>query len=94
MGVRRVAGLWKEAVAPLVDVADGSGHRSADEIAGARRPALFEAMDQHLDGDPSLDRRQHVAGAPPRRQAAPGAADGTGENDAAAHEKSSEIQRG
>jgi len=51
-------------------------------------------MDQHVNGDPRRNRRQHVAGAPPRGQAAPRAAGGTGENDAAAHDKSSGIQRG
>jgi hypothetical protein len=93
-GVGWVAGLWKEAVAPLVDVADGPGHRATHKLAGARRPALFEPVDEHLHHEPRLDRWQHVAGAPPRRQAAPRAAGGTGENDAAGHDKSSGIQRG
>jgi hypothetical protein len=74
-------------------VADGPGYGASDEFAGAGRPALLEAVDEHLHGELRLDRRQHVARAPPRRQAAPRAAGGTGENDAAAHEKSSEIQR-
>jgi hypothetical protein len=84
-GVGRIPSFWKVAVAALVDVADGSGHCAADEIAGARRAAPFKAMDQHFHGELRLDRREHVAGAPPRRQAAPRAAGGTGENDAAAH---------
>ena len=67
----------------------GSGHGATHELASARRPALLEPVDQHLHRDPRLDRRQHVAGAPPRRQAAPRAAGGTGEDDAPAHEKSS-----
>jgi hypothetical protein len=92
-GVGRIPSLWKVAVAALIDVADGSGHCAADEIAGARRAAPFQAMDQHLHGELRLDRREHVAGAPSRRQATPRAAGGTGENDAAAHDKSSEIQR-
>jgi hypothetical protein len=93
-GIGRIAGRLEVPVSALVNVAGGSGHGATHELAGARRPALLEAVDQHLHREPRLDRRQHVAGAPPRRQAAPRAAGGTGENDAAAHDKSSGIQRG
>ena len=92
-GIGRIAGRRKEAVPALVDVAGGVGHGPADELAGARRPTLFEAVDEHLHADRCLDGRQHVARAPPRRQAAPRAAGSTGENNASAHEKSSGIKR-
>ena len=79
------AGGGAEAGLSLVEVAGGAGHRPGDEAARARGPLLLAPMDQHMDLQPRVDRRDRIADAPPRRQAAARAAGGTGENDTPTH---------
>jgi hypothetical protein len=66
-------------------VAVGASHNSGNELAGARRLVMLVVVDQHMDAELGLDRRNRVADAPPRRQAAAWAAGGTGENDTPTH---------
>ncbi|MCX7430135.1 MAG: hypothetical protein NTY17_03880 [Planctomycetia bacterium] len=66
-------------------MAVGASHNSGDEFTGARRLMMLVVVDQHMDVETSLDRRNRVADAPPRRQAAAWAAGGTGANDTTTH---------
>ena len=75
----------EEAGLALVDVAVGASHNSGNELAGARRLVMLVVVDQHMDPELGIDRRDRVADAPPRRQAAAWAAGGTGENDTPTH---------
>jgi hypothetical protein len=46
-------------------------------------------VDEHMDRDPRLDKRQRFAHTPPRRQATSAATGGTSEYDASSHDSSS-----
>jgi hypothetical protein len=46
---------------------------------------MLVVVDQHMDVEVGIDRRDRVADAPPRRQAAAWAAGGTGANDTTTH---------
>jgi hypothetical protein len=64
---------------------DALGNSSSDEPAGARRLLVFMAVDEHMDREVCLDRRQRVADTPAWRQAALRASGGTGANDTSSH---------
>ena len=66
-------------------MAVGAGHNSGNELAGARRLMTLVVVDQHMEPELGLDRRDRVADAPPRRQAAAWAAGGASENDTPTH---------
>jgi hypothetical protein len=69
----------------LVDVARGTRHRAGHEFPGARGLVMLVAMDQHMNREQRLDRRQCIAGTPPWGQAAAQAAGGTGEHNTSSH---------
>jgi hypothetical protein len=81
----RKAGGRVEPRCPLVDVAGGVPNGAGHEATCARGLAVLVSVDQHMKMQSCLDRRDRVADAPPWRQAAPPAASGPGENDAATH---------
>jgi hypothetical protein len=75
----------EESACTLVDVAGNAVHGSGDKIAGARGLVLLAAVDQHMDVELGVHRRDRIAHAPSRRQAAPRAAGGTGKYNATSH---------
>ena len=75
----------EESACTLVGVAGGAVHGSDNKIAGARGLVLLAAVDQHMDVEPGVHRRDRIAHAPSRRQAAPRAAGGTGKYNATSH---------
>ena len=70
---------------PLVDVTGGTGHRSGDEVAGARGLPLLVPVDEHMHRDSRLDHWERITHAQARRLAAAWAAGGPGEYDASSH---------